>query len=264
MPKIIDDEDELKALTQQASGAAWLALDSEGDGFHRYRSRLCVLQLAVGEVEAIVDPLALARLEAIAPLGGHYLANEDVEPAAIWAAGGVSNEEGKLHLTAGLYRTADPLQDLDAEIDFKGLQRGWTSPEAEIHLVVRSHGQAITEDDGYLEQISNFNDDFGGCCENQQAAPYAPNEGGQKTLYMMSDRAEIGGTKAILLRRGDLLQAVIETIDPALVSMEDTPSLPVSPKAAADAADSMPATGECLVYDFVSMIERIRTPSGNS
>lgn len=62
-----------------------------------------------------------------------------------------------------------------AEIDFKGLQRGWTSPDAEIHLVVRSHGQAITEDDGYLEQISNFNDEFGGCCENQQAPPYAPN-----------------------------------------------------------------------------------------
>ena len=184
--------------------------------------------------------------------GSGDLANEDAEPAAIWAAGGVSSEEGKLHLTAGLYRTADPLENLDAEIDFKGLQRGWTSPEAEIHLVVRSHGQAITEDDGYLEQISNFNDDFGGCCENQQAAPYAPNEGGQKTLYMMSDRTEIEGTKAILLRRGDLLQAIIETIDPALVSMETTPSLPVSPKAAAGAADSTTATGEffCIFLIF--------------
>lgn len=48
-------------------------------------------------------------------------------------------------MTAGLYRTADPLQDLDAEIDFKGLQRGWTSPEAEIHLVVRSHGPVVME-----------------------------------------------------------------------------------------------------------------------
>lgn len=179
--------------------------------------------------------------------GSGDLANEDAQPAAIWAAGGVANDEGKLSMTAGLYRTADPLPNLDAEIDFKGLQRGWTSPEAEIHLVVRSHGPVVMENDGYLEQISNFNDDFAGCCENQQAAPYAPGEEGQKTLYIMSDKAEIGGSKAILLRRGDLLQAVIETIDPVLVKMDDTPSLPVSPKAAAGATDSMPASGEyCL------------------
>ena len=147
--------------------------------------------------------------------GSGDLANEAAEPAAIWAAGGVSNEEGKLHMTAGIYRTADPLPDLDAEIDFKGLQRGWTSPDAEIHLVVRDHGPVVTENDGYLEQISNFNDDFDGCCANQQAAPYAPGEDGQKTLYMMSDRAEIGGSRAILNRRGDLIQAIIETINPA-------------------------------------------------
>ena len=171
--------------------------------------------------------------------GSGDLANEDAEPAAIWAAGGISSEQGKLHLTAGLYRTADPLQNLDAEIDFKGLQRGWTSPEAEIHLFVRSHGQAITEDDGYLEQISNFNDDFGGCCENQQAAPYAPNEGGQKTLYMMSDRAEIEGTRAILNRRGDLLQAFIETKDPAMADSSSDPSeASTDPEASGDPGES--------------------------
>ena len=157
--------------------------------------------------------------------GSGDLANEDAQPAAIWAAGGVANDEGKLSMTAGLYRTADPLPNLDAEIDFKGLQRGWTSPEAEIHLVVRSHGPVVMENDGYLEQISNFNDDFAGCCENQQAAPYAPGEEGQKTLYIMSDKAEIGGSKAILLRRGDLLQAVIETTDPTMATI-DPPVVP--------------------------------------
>ena len=173
--------------------------------------------------------------------GSGDLANEAAEPAAIWAAGGVVGDDGGLTMTSGLYRTADPLPDLDAEIDFKGLQRGWTSPDAEIHLVVRDHGPVVMENDGYLEQISNFNDDFDGCCANQQAAPYAPGEDGQKTLYMMSDRAEIGGTKAILNRRGDLVQAIIETIDPALAAMEDSPTLPVSPKAAEGADDSMPA-----------------------
>lgn len=34
---------------------------------------------------------------------------------------------------------------------------------------------------------------------------------------MMSDRTEIEGTRAILNRRGDLLQAFIETKDPAMV-----------------------------------------------
>ena len=44
----------------------------------------------------------------------------------------------------------------------------------EVHLVVRDHGPVIMEDDAYLEQISNFNDSFEGCCENVQAAPSSP------------------------------------------------------------------------------------------
>ena len=95
------------------------------------------------------------------------------------------------------------------------------------------------ENEGYLEQISNFNDELGGCCENQQAAPYAPNEGGQKTLYMMSDRTEIEGTRAILNRRGDLLQAFIETKDPAMVDSSSDPSeASTDPEASGDPGES--------------------------
>ena len=110
------------------------------------------------------------------------------------------------------------------------------------------------ENEGYLEQISNFNDEFAGCCENQQAAPYAPNEGGQKTLYMMSDRTEIEGTRAILNRRGDLLQAFIETKDPAMVDSSPEPSeASTDPEASGDGDDSSSGYG-AFNNEMVSII----------
>ena len=46
----------------------WLGVDSEGDGFHRYRTQLCVIQLGVEDHAAIVDPLAFEDLSGLAPL----------------------------------------------------------------------------------------------------------------------------------------------------------------------------------------------------
>jgi ribonuclease D len=54
---------ELAALLARLTGVAKIAVDSEGNGWHAYRARLCVLQLAWREGEdlaiAIVDPLAV-------------------------------------------------------------------------------------------------------------------------------------------------------------------------------------------------------------
>ena len=87
--------------------------------------------------------------------------------------------------------------------------------------MVRDHGPVVIEGDGYLQQISSFNDEFAGCCENVQAAPYAPGEEGEKMLYVMADKTNIEGSTAVLNRRGDLLQAIIHTVDP--LTMEEPP-----------------------------------------
>lgn len=191
----------------------------------------------------------------------------EVLPAAIWAAGDVADDHGMLHLTSGLYRTVDPLA-VDEGIDFKGLSRGWTSPDAEVHLVVRDHGPVVYENDGYLEQISSFNDMFDGCCENVQAAPFASNEEGDKMLYVMADQTEIEGTQAVLNRRGDLLQAIISTVDPAMVAMpadpamEEDPADPAMPADPTEEEDPADPTEEDPTMDGTSGATTLGTTSG--
>jgi ribonuclease D len=61
----IDDRQRLSDWAARARGAARLALDCEANGFHAYRPRLCLLQLAReterGVEVALVDPLALGE-----------------------------------------------------------------------------------------------------------------------------------------------------------------------------------------------------------
>ena len=45
--------DELPALAKELAPAPRIALDIEGDGFHRYRARLCTLQLAAVQLDAV-------------------------------------------------------------------------------------------------------------------------------------------------------------------------------------------------------------------
>ena len=67
-PLLITTAAQLDATVQRARRAARIAFDSEGNGLHAYRCKLCVLQLAWHEADelivAIVDPLDLD----IAPL----------------------------------------------------------------------------------------------------------------------------------------------------------------------------------------------------
>ena len=60
----------LEELARAASSAAVVGLDTEGDGFYRYRARLCTLQLAMPGRIALVDTLALEDLEPLRELLG--------------------------------------------------------------------------------------------------------------------------------------------------------------------------------------------------
>lgn len=65
---IIDTPDALAPYVESLQKAEWLAVDSEGDGFHRYRSRLCMVQLAADGDARVVDPLAIEDIGPMAPL----------------------------------------------------------------------------------------------------------------------------------------------------------------------------------------------------
>jgi ribonuclease D len=58
--------EEALAGTLAEVGGGPLALDTEADSFHRYRERVCLIQLSFGDCDALVDPLAGIDL---APLG---------------------------------------------------------------------------------------------------------------------------------------------------------------------------------------------------
>jgi len=62
--------DELPVLAGELAETSRVALDIEGDGFHRYRARLCTLQLGAGETVAVVDTLAVSGLAPLAALLG--------------------------------------------------------------------------------------------------------------------------------------------------------------------------------------------------
>ena len=167
----------------------------------------------------------LAALEAGAPDLSLMSVNPDAEIAIVWGAGGLSDDNGKIRLTADLYKTIDPL-DLDTDVDPLQLGRGWTTDNAEVHYVLRSHDEAMDNPDEYPEQLKAFLDPF--CtdamaltasaagnvavCTDIQDAIFAPGFSGNVTMSSMITMQPIEGSKAYLNRRGDLLQAVIETM----------------------------------------------------
>ena len=61
---------DLVAVAREMSGAAEIAVDVEGDGFFRYRARLCTVQLATSDNVVVLDTLAIEDLAPLAALLG--------------------------------------------------------------------------------------------------------------------------------------------------------------------------------------------------
>ena len=73
---LLTDPDELAELIGRLRSEPVVALDTEASGFHRYRERLCLIQLSTRERTFLVDPLAINDL---APLGKAL-----ADPAVEW------------------------------------------------------------------------------------------------------------------------------------------------------------------------------------
>lgn len=67
--QIIDAEGAL-APALEGLGRSSIGLDVEGDGLYRFRSRLCLAQIAAGPTELVIDTLALEELDPLASLLG--------------------------------------------------------------------------------------------------------------------------------------------------------------------------------------------------
>ena len=148
--------------------------------------------------------------------------NPDAKIGLFYATGGLSDDEGFIRLVASTLKTK-PVVSLEPGMDPLGLKRGFRQQGAEIHLVVRSHGDALSDD--YTPQITNLLDPYckdpllgyegaefnGNVCTDVQAAVFAPGTDGEGELFYFADQAPVPNGKVQLFRRDDGLQAVIET-----------------------------------------------------
>lgn len=70
VPAWIDSPGALTPIVSRVDPDLRLGVDAEGDGLYRYRSRLCMMQICGGELEALIDTLALDDLTPLQPLLG--------------------------------------------------------------------------------------------------------------------------------------------------------------------------------------------------
>jgi hypothetical protein len=149
--------------------------------------------------------------------------NVDAGLAVLYATGAKTDANGRVRLAASIYRT--PTEGLDFAgptlVDPMGLGRGFDNPNAEIHLVVRTHGAHVAE--GLLSQITGFLDPYcsdpnllyfsgNNICADVQFSIFGPSESGSDTLYAFGNPiTEVRNGSAHLIRNSDMVQAVIET-----------------------------------------------------
>jgi ribonuclease D len=67
-PLVVETPDALRALCARVQAEPRVALDTEADSLHRFRERVCVVQLSVPGLDAIVDPLAVPDLSPLRDL----------------------------------------------------------------------------------------------------------------------------------------------------------------------------------------------------
>ena len=68
VPRYIDTAAGLDAWLAHIAPATAIAVDTESDSFHHYQEKVCLIQMTVGEDDAIIDPLAIDSLKPLAPL----------------------------------------------------------------------------------------------------------------------------------------------------------------------------------------------------
>jgi len=64
-PLRIDSDRGLAGFLDRITGCSSIAVDMESNGFHRYRERVCLVQIAAGGIVALVDTIAIANISAL-------------------------------------------------------------------------------------------------------------------------------------------------------------------------------------------------------
>ncbi len=148
--------------------------------------------------------------------------NLDSGVAVIFATGSPTKRGGRVRLVASIYRTA-PVVDIGAEtiIDPLGLGRALDNPDAEIHLIVRDHGDVFWPD--VDAQILNFLDPYcvdpllgvgegPNVCADAQVAVFGRGQEGKKDVISLApEGGPVRRASATLIRNGDAVQAFVDT-----------------------------------------------------
>ena len=172
-----------------------------------------------------VDVFGQAFLDSVAngsPDPALISPNVEAGLAVIHGTGAVTSPRGNVRLVATLYRS-EPTLELagPALIDPMGLGRAFDNRDAEVHLIVRTHGDVERGD--AIAQVANFLDPYcsdpnlgyfagDNLCADVQFAVFGAAESGEDSVYAFADPASpLNGARAVLTRNGDAIQAVIET-----------------------------------------------------
>jgi len=67
-PRYIDTQSALLEWVEHLRGAKVVAVDTESDSLHHFREKVCLIQMTANGADALIDPLALGDLSALAPL----------------------------------------------------------------------------------------------------------------------------------------------------------------------------------------------------
>lgn len=188
----------------------------------------CVTNPGGPERCGAIDIFGQAYLESVAqgaPDPGLIRPNLASGVGVLYASGDSSTRRGKLRFVTSIYRSAPGGQlDLSASptlVDPMGLGTGLENPDAEVHLVVRTHGRLVR--DGEFAQITGFLEPYcsdpnllffsgANICADVQFAVFAPGEAGERPVFAFGEPPRrVRGASAQLVRNGDALQAVVTT-----------------------------------------------------
>ena len=163
------------------------------------------------------------------------IGNPAVEPAIIYATGGLTDMWGNFVAVASIYESKVML-DLPNEVDPADLNRGMRRSQAEFHIVIRDHGHvvgpALPEPPlaavwiPLKEQITAFLEpgcqDLGGdnVCEDVQFAIVPPGNGDLAPQFIWADLFDftpddfgnlVKKGHVSFARRKDMVQAIVVT-----------------------------------------------------
>ncbi len=66
--RIVDSEQSLQEIIPELEKSSYLSVDLEADSMFNFREKVCLIQLAVPEINLVVDPLKMNSLELLKPL----------------------------------------------------------------------------------------------------------------------------------------------------------------------------------------------------